>query len=865
MRSKGVRAALLWAVISIPVGSVGGAEVLVDRLDNGMRLIMDVDRTTGLVATMVAVRSGAAMEDETTHGLTHLLEHMLFDGTKRSTRKELSSRIENAGGYINAYTRKDHILFMTVLPSDSLALGIETLAEMLFESTLPGGELTKERKVVLEELAGEEQREFLRVGRELEACLLAGTPYARSVSGRPEVIERARRATLLSFYRRMFVVNNMTFIAVGDFDATAMREQVERAFGDRRTGPLPPQPGRVVLEQGLRAVRTLPDLRGEYVGMAIPIPPEEDPLSVGVTLALEAFASGERSILRRELDAAGVPVQFVSGNEVRHPGLDAYWVQIATMPGQGEAAQQAAFRAWESFLGTPVEEDELARLHSGLLAAELIDNEKLDHRGWAYAEQDIRGGAAAHARWLARLEAAGTADVERAVEEWLSRQAPSLCLVRARKEGDGAEQGGAAPAVRRVLDNGLTLLAQPNSSRPMVAACVLVRDRLLWEPDERPGLTQFVLQMLPHGAGGRDRIELEKRLAELGARIAVADIPFIPFDDYLMSPMYGFIHVQAPSLRWRELLELVGDLLAAPALPEEAVADVRAQLQQRAGMKAREPAARLRQALFERWFGGGALAHPLFGESESLGAVTHAEVLEHARKVLAPGKLIVALHGDLDVEEALGILERRLGELPGAGEGSGRPSYPPWPADRAAPAEPEQVELPPGQSAVAWYRPVVLDERGFDAARVLAAWITSRMVEQIREREGLAYSLGAGVGRYPGGALFAAVVPTRQGNEARVAELLGEIVGRAAEDLPGDAELENIKRELVGRALRYRQRRIIRAHFAAVDEYWWPGETRPPLAERLKEITREDLAAVAELLGPAERWWRLQGRAGGEE
>lgn len=102
---------------------------------------------------MVDIHAGSHTETIASNGLSHLLEHMLFNGTTNRTGEELKSQVSAQGGYFNAYTRKDYVAFEIVMPSHVFLEGLEIQADQLLHSTLPESELEREKKVVCEEIA----------------------------------------------------------------------------------------------------------------------------------------------------------------------------------------------------------------------------------------------------------------------------------------------------------------------------------------------------------------------------------------------------------------------------------------------------------------------------------------------------------------------------------------------------------------------------------------------------------------------------------------------------------------------------------------------------------------------------------------
>ena len=123
-------------------------------LPNGLTLIVKPDHSAALASVQVWVKTGSIHEGANLGaGLSHFLEHMLFKGTERRAGREISATVQAHGGYINAYTTFDRTVYYIDLPSEHIGVAIDLLADAILHSTLPADEVTRERDVILREIA----------------------------------------------------------------------------------------------------------------------------------------------------------------------------------------------------------------------------------------------------------------------------------------------------------------------------------------------------------------------------------------------------------------------------------------------------------------------------------------------------------------------------------------------------------------------------------------------------------------------------------------------------------------------------------------------------------------------------------------
>src|SRR5664279_1574046 len=126
--------------------------IKISRLSNGLIVATDPMTQLETAAVGVWVNAGARNETKPVNGISHMLEHMAFKGTKRRSARAIAEEIEAVGGFLNAYTSREQTAFHARVLKDDVPLGIDLLADILIHPTFEQGELERERQVVLQEL-----------------------------------------------------------------------------------------------------------------------------------------------------------------------------------------------------------------------------------------------------------------------------------------------------------------------------------------------------------------------------------------------------------------------------------------------------------------------------------------------------------------------------------------------------------------------------------------------------------------------------------------------------------------------------------------------------------------------------------------
>ncbi|MCD8563324.1 MAG: insulinase family protein, partial [Alphaproteobacteria bacterium] len=121
-------------------------------LPSGLRIITDCVEAVESVALGVWAGVGTRNEDLTHNGVAHMVEHMLFKGTKRRDAQAIVGEIEAVGGHMNAYTSREVTSYHCHLLKDHMDLALDVIADMLQHHTMPDEEVEKERSVILQEI-----------------------------------------------------------------------------------------------------------------------------------------------------------------------------------------------------------------------------------------------------------------------------------------------------------------------------------------------------------------------------------------------------------------------------------------------------------------------------------------------------------------------------------------------------------------------------------------------------------------------------------------------------------------------------------------------------------------------------------------
>jgi predicted Zn-dependent peptidase len=210
--------------------------VSIYQLDNGMQVLIIENPALPMVGVNVAIKVGSAYENFSTSGLSHMLEHLLFNGTTKRSQKQLYDDVDRIGGYNNAHTDNFYTDFMMVTPTENIRKGMEIQADMLFNSTLPVDKFEKEKGIVLEEISKSLANPQEQFERNTLSVLYKGHALSLPTLGTYSTIQSMSSDEVNRFYKNNYVPNNMIMSVIGNFETKKMLSLIKEIYGKAKPG-----------------------------------------------------------------------------------------------------------------------------------------------------------------------------------------------------------------------------------------------------------------------------------------------------------------------------------------------------------------------------------------------------------------------------------------------------------------------------------------------------------------------------------------------------------------------------------------------------------------------------------------------------
>jgi predicted Zn-dependent peptidase len=267
-------------------------------LENGLRIVTEQVPHLESVALGIWVGSGARDEQQTEHGIAHLLEHMAFKGTSTRSAEAIAREIEAVGGDLNAMTSHETTGYHARLLSDDVPLGIDILSDIVVDSIFDTEELTREQQVIVQEIGAAHDTPDDLVFDLFQEAAFGAQPLGRPILGTPESVTGFSPDDLRRFLDRNYGPHEMVVTAAGAIDHDRVVELALSRLGGRsgKDHP-PPEPARFI-GGDRRADRPLDQI---HIVIGLPGPDRSAADFYAARVASTALGGGMSSRLFQEI------------------------------------------------------------------------------------------------------------------------------------------------------------------------------------------------------------------------------------------------------------------------------------------------------------------------------------------------------------------------------------------------------------------------------------------------------------------------------------------------------------------------------------------------------------------------------------
>lgn len=370
------------------------------KLDNGMRVIVQEDHRSPVVVSQVWYRAGSIDEVNGRTGVAHMLEHMMFKGTKDVKPGQFSRLIAAAGGRENAFTGRDYTAYYQQLEKSQLPLAIRLEADRMNNLLLTADEFAKEIKVVMEERRWRtEDKAKAQLYEQFNAAAYIAHPYGRPVVGWMDDLENMTVEDARDWYHAWYAPNNAILVVVGDVDPQAVYALAKRHFGRIKARPLPVRkPQNEPVQKGERRIVVKAPAELPYVLMGFRTPVLVDAEHDWEPYALELLAgvldgNASARLNQQLVRERALAVNVGASYDLTQRGKQGLFLLEGT-PSQGktvaelESALQAAL---DEIKQNGVTAEELQRVKAQVIAADVYQRDSMFYQAMQIGQLETMG------------------------------------------------------------------------------------------------------------------------------------------------------------------------------------------------------------------------------------------------------------------------------------------------------------------------------------------------------------------------------------------------------------------------------------------------------------------------------------------
>ena len=679
------------------------------KLANGLEVILSEDHRLPLVAVNLWYHVGPANETAGRTGFAHLFEHMMFEGSKHVAGSAHAHYLEAAGATdFNGTTDFDRTNYYETVPSNQLelALWLESDRMGYLPDKLDQANLSNQQDVVRNERRQSVENTPYGIADEalFHELFPSSHPYHADVIGSHADIQAAKLEDVRNFFKLYYAPNNASLAIVGDFDPAKTKELVEKYFGPLKSGSAVPRVQAATPPITAEKRKTVQDnVQLPRVFMAWLTSPIFKPGDAEADIAASALGGGKSSRLYKKLVYEKQLALDVEASQQSLTLRSVFQIAATARPGvKIEDLEKAINEELETFRKSGPTADEMRRARNGIETRTISGLEILNGvANLLNSYNHYLGTPDFLATDIARYENATPEAVKVFAQEQLKPServvvyavpgkpdlGPEVATPKAEAKGTAAASGEAvnpdaawrekppAPGPERPLhlpvpeqfklSNGLNVLFNERPGLPLVAASVVIRRGSGANPLDRPGLASFTSRMLQQGTATRSALDIADRAADLGTTVGTR-----------ASMDSSRIGSESLTRNFPDVLELMSDMLLHPSFPQKEIDRVKSERQAALVQEKDEPFTVATRVYSAALYGPKyTYGYPDIGTSESLKAITRADLEKFWKENYSPSDASIIVTGNIKRDDLRALLEKQLagwkvGEAPAINRGT---------------------------------------------------------------------------------------------------------------------------------------------------------------------------------------------------
>jgi len=644
-------------------------------LDNKMTVLVKETHSAPVVAINTWVRVGYFDEPDSLTGISHLLEHMFFKGTKKREVGQLREETRNLGGYLNGGTIYEYTHYYTALPQRFAKKGLELQSDALLNSVIDSVELEKEKRVVIQEVKRKLDRPDALAWEKLMELAFQKHPIRRWRMGTQEQNANFSKRDLENHYFSFYRPDNIILSIVGDIKTEEILKTVEDYYEDFRREstekkPPPTEPN----QKEFRYLQMKGDITQTYLKIAFHIPAKLDPSFFALDVMSHILGHGRSCRFSQVLKEREKLVSSITSEAFGLKDIGVFIIEAELEAKDLLRAETQVFREIERLKISDVSDFELTKAKNVIKSSYLSSIET----AMGYAENLAFFESYGDFRWaekyLENVEKVTKEDIRRVASLYLTLERASLLEYRPNRdldekitatmikdaikenleeEVDKVEEGELAfvkseekkadisltekEAKKERLSCGATLITRENHFLPLVSLGVYFKGGQIHESKDNCGITQLALRTSLKGTQSKSGFEISNLMEMLGGSIELE----------VNADYFGY-QVKLLSGNLAEGLGIISDVIQNPIFEQRELEKEKnillAEIQKNKDSMRDYPIDLFYRSIFPQ--------HPYglnsLGDPKALNRLTRAEVVDWYNRFFVANNMLIVAVGDFD-------------------------------------------------------------------------------------------------------------------------------------------------------------------------------------------------------------------------
>jgi zinc protease len=674
-------------------------------LENGLEVIIHVDRSDPIAALSLLYHVGSGRETEGRSGFAHLFEHMLFQQSQHVGKGQFFKKVYEVGGTMNGFTWSDGTGYYEVVPKNALELGMWMESDRMgwLLSTITDSALINEKEIVQNEKRQRyDNQPYGLTNYVIDKILYPqGHPYNWQTIGEMEDIGNATLKDVVTFYKKWYRPNNVTLVVAGDLDMNQTKEWIEKYFGEIERGPhiTKPHVQRVTLKETKKYQVEDNYASSPELNMVFPSTELYHKDSYALNLLADLLAKGKKSPLYKIIVDEEKLAPSVSAYNLEEEIAGYFRISVRSFSHVNlDEVERAILNAFKMFETEGFNEADLNRIKAGIERAFYKKIESLVNKSFELAKyntfagsasfinQDINNYLAVSTEQIKAVYntyikdknyvltsfvpkgkqdlAASGSDIFKINEEKIDmaglkdhqKSTTDIILpekIPSRFDRSTEPEKGPVPEIKvpqvwtHVYDNGLKISGIENNELPLVHFQLILKGGMLLDNPQKIGVANLVCGSMMEGTRTKTPLQLQEAIENTGSAIRI-----IPGKEIIT------IDVQTIKSQLESIYQIFEEMLTEPRWDEKEFEKIVERTIEGINRRKSSPQQVAASVFNKLVYGPNILGNDIHGNSEVVKNLSIEDLKEYYSKHFSPSISFISIVGDIKKEEAVTLFSK---------------------------------------------------------------------------------------------------------------------------------------------------------------------------------------------------------------